>query len=184
MAAAETSNTNPPQPQYDPVALTQCFATAADKSAKLLGDFVARQATSGNALANDEFGLSKAFLELAAKMLSNPYRLAEAQFNLFWEYSVLWQTSLMKLVGRPTSPVAQPAKSDKRFRHEDWEEHFLFDYVKQSYLITARWLHSAVAKTSTMPTIPIRSGCRRSTMGPRQRKTAICTMSRMAITLP
>ena len=45
MAAAETSNTNPPQPQYDPVALTQCFATAADKSAKLLGDFVARQAT-------------------------------------------------------------------------------------------------------------------------------------------
>jgi polyhydroxyalkanoate synthase len=145
MAAADTSNTSPPQPQYDPVALTQCFATAADKSAKLLGDFVARQATSGHAPASDEFGLSKAFLELAAKMLSNPYRLAEAQFNLFWEYSALWQSSLMKLVGQPTPPVAQPAKSDKRFRHEDWEEHFLFDYVKQSYLITARWLHSAVA---------------------------------------
>ncbi|HVS56524.1 MAG TPA: class I poly(R)-hydroxyalkanoic acid synthase, partial [Casimicrobiaceae bacterium] len=28
---------------------------------------------------------------------------------------------------------------------EDWQEHFLFDYVKQSYLLTARWLHDAVA---------------------------------------
>src|SRR5258706_14268866 len=144
MAATDSSNASPPQ-QYDPVALTQCFAAAADKSAKLLGDFVARQASSNHSLVSDEFGLTKAFLELSAKMLSNPYRLAEAQFNLFWEYSALWQSSLMKLVGQPTPPVAQPAKSDKRFRHEDWEEHFLFDYVKQSYLITARWLHNAVA---------------------------------------
>jgi polyhydroxyalkanoate synthase len=52
---------------------------------------------------------------------------------------------MLKLIGHPAPPVAEPAKSDKRFRHEDWEEHFLFDYVKQSYLITARWLHSAVA---------------------------------------
>src|SRR6266404_5417939 len=132
-------------PNYDPVALAECYASAADKSARLLGDFVARQGASGHSMVSDEFGLTKAFLELAAKMLSNPYRLAEAQFNLFWEYSALWQSSLMKLVGQPTPPVAEPAKSDKRFRHEDWHEHFLFDYVNQSYLITARWLHSAVA---------------------------------------
>ncbi|HEX4885448.1 MAG TPA: class I poly(R)-hydroxyalkanoic acid synthase, partial [Casimicrobiaceae bacterium] len=40
---------------------------------------------------------------------------------------------------------AAPAKGDKRFRHEDWEEHVLFDFVKQSYLITARWMHNQVA---------------------------------------
>jgi polyhydroxyalkanoate synthase len=145
MAAADTANASPPQPQYDPVALAASFATAADKSAKLLGDFVARQAATGHSLVSDEFGLTKAFLELAAKMLANPYRLAEAQFNLLWEYSALWQSSMLKLIGHTAPPVAEPAKSDKRFRHEDWEEHFLFDYVKQSYLITARWLHSAVA---------------------------------------
>src|SRR5258706_809316 len=144
MAATDSSNASPPQ-QYDPVALTQCFAAAADKSAKLLGDFVARQASSNHSLVSDEFGLTKAFLELSAKMLSNPYRLAEAQLNLLWEYSALWQSSMLKLVGQPVAPVAEPAKSDKRFRHEDWQEHFLFDYVKQSYLITARWLHGAVA---------------------------------------
>src|SRR6202790_1033715 len=52
---------------------------------------------------------------------------------------------MLLIMGQSSAPVAEPAKSDKRFRHEDWQEHFLFDYVKQSYLITARWLHGAVA---------------------------------------
>jgi polyhydroxyalkanoate synthase len=143
MAATETET--PSQAGYDPVALAESFASAADKSAKLLGDFVARKGSSGPSLLTDELGITKAFLELAAKMLSNPYRLAETQLNLWWEYSALWQASMLKLLGQSASPVAEPAKSDKRFRHEDWQEHFLFDYIKQSYLIAARWLHKSVA---------------------------------------
>jgi polyhydroxyalkanoate synthase len=143
MAATETTAAD--RPDYDPVALAESLASAADKSAKVLGDFIARQAAAGKSMVTDEFGLTQAFLELAAKMLSNPYRLAETQMNLWWEYSALWQSSMLKLMGQSTTPVVEPAKSDKRFRHEDWEEHFLFDYVKQSYLIAARWLHNAVA---------------------------------------
>jgi len=143
MAATETTAVE--RPDYDPVALAESLASAADKSAKVLGDFIARQAAAGKSMVTDEFGLTQAFLELAAKMLSNPYRLAETQMNLWWEYSALWQSSMLKLMGQSTAPVVEPAKSDKRFRHEDWEEHFLFDYVKQSYLIAARWLHNIVA---------------------------------------
>src|SRR6266705_2834470 len=142
MAATETVAE---RPDYDPVALAESLASAADKGAKVLGDFIARQAAAGKSMVTDEFGLTQAFLELAAKMLSNPYRLAETQMNLWWEYSALWQSSMLKLMGQSTTPVVEPAKSDKRFRHEDWQEHFLFDYVKQSYLIAARWLHNAVA---------------------------------------
>jgi polyhydroxyalkanoate synthase subunit PhaC len=140
-----TESQAPPQAQYDPVALAESYASAADKSAKLLGEFVARQAGARSSLVTDEFGITKAFLELAAKMLSNPYQLAETQLNLWWEYSALWQSSLLKLLGQDAAPVAEPAKSDKRFRHEDWQELFLYDYVKQSYLIAARWLHKTVA---------------------------------------
>jgi len=142
MAATDTTSETP---NYDPVALTESFASAADKSAKLLGDFVARQASVAPALLTDELGLTKAFLELTAKLLSNPYRLAETQLNLWWDYSALWQSSMLKLLGHATTPVVEPAKTDKRFRHEHWQDHFLFDYVKQSYLIAARWLHNAVA---------------------------------------
>jgi len=143
MTATETEAT--PQGQYDPVALAESFASAADKSAKLLSDFVAKQANAGQSLITDELGITKAFLELTAKMLSNPYRLAETQLNLWWEYSALWQASMLKLMGQSAPPVAEPATTDKRFKHEDWEEHLLFDFIKQSYLIAARWLHKAVA---------------------------------------
>src|SRR6516162_771639 len=110
MAPIETEA--PPKVQCDPVALAESFASAADKSAKLLGDFVARQANAGQSLVTDEFGITKAFFELAAKMLSNPYRLAETQLNLWWEYSALWQASMLRLLGANAAPVAEPAKTD------------------------------------------------------------------------
>jgi polyhydroxyalkanoate synthase len=55
------------------------------------------------------------------------------------------------MLGAPSEPIAEPAKGDKRFKHEAWQEHFLFDYVKQSYLITARWLHDQVASVEGLP---------------------------------
>ena len=140
-----TEAVRPPLPPPDPVALAESLASAAEKSAKVIGEFAARNAKSGTTLPTDELGLGKAFCELAAQMLSNPGRLAESQMNLWWEYMNLWQGSLLRLMGGQVAPVAVPAKGDKRFKHEDWHEHFLFDYLKQSYLITARWMHDQVA---------------------------------------
>ena len=131
--------------KLDPVQLAESLAAAAEKSAKVIGEFASRNAGSGASLPNDELGLGKAFLELAAQMLSNPARLAESQMTLWWEYMSLWQGSMLRLMGANANPVAVPAKGDKRFKHEDWHEHFLFDYIKQSYLITARWMHDQVA---------------------------------------
>jgi hypothetical protein len=133
------------KPPYDPVALAESLAAAAEKSANLIGEFATRNAGKGRTLPSDELGLGKAFMEVAAQMLANPARLAESQMNLWWDYMNLWQGSMMKMMGGATEPVAIPAQGDKRFKHEDWHEHFLFDYIKQSYLITARWLHDAVA---------------------------------------
>lgn len=135
-----------PTCSYDPIALAESLASAAEKSAKVIGDFAARQSASGTTLPTDELGIGKAFMELASKMMANPYQLAETQMNLWWDYMNLWQGSMLKMMGGKSEPVAVPTKGDKRFRHEDWQEHFLFDYVKQSYLITARWLHDAVAQ--------------------------------------
>ncbi|MEO8753566.1 MAG: class I poly(R)-hydroxyalkanoic acid synthase [Casimicrobiaceae bacterium] len=129
----------------DPVTLAESLASAAEKSAKAIGEFAARNAKNGGGMPTDELGLGKAFMELAAHMLSNPAKLAESQMTLWWEYMSLWQGSMLRLMGADATPVAVPAKGDKRFKHEDWHEHFLFDYIKQSYLITARWMHDQVA---------------------------------------
>ena len=130
---------------YDAIELRRSLAHAAEKSAHLIGDFAARQAASGKVVFADELGVGKAFLELAAKIMANPYRMAEAQMNLWWDYMSLWQSSLLKLMGAPGEPVVLPAEGDPRFRHDDWQEYFLFDFIKQSYLITSRWLNDTIA---------------------------------------
>jgi poly[(R)-3-hydroxyalkanoate] polymerase subunit PhaC len=129
----------------DPLKLAESLASAAEKSAKLISEFAARNAGKQAAVASDELGLGKAFMELAAKMLTNPARLADAQMNLWRDYMNLWQSSMLRMLGAPVLPVAEPAKGDKRFKDAGWHEHFLFDYIKQSYLIAARWLHEQVA---------------------------------------
>jgi len=139
-----------PSPQHDPVALAESLASAAEKSAKVMGEYAARNANGPPSVFADELGIGKAFMELAAKMLANPYKLAEAQMNLWWDYMGLWQSSMLKMMGAPAEPFVEPAQGDKRFRHEDWHEHFLFDYVKQSYLIAARWLHDQVGSVEGM----------------------------------
>jgi polyhydroxyalkanoate synthase len=48
-------------------------------------------------------------------------------------------------------PVIQPDKNDARFKDEDWSSNFVFDYIKQSYLITARHIREAVAKVDGLP---------------------------------
>ena len=140
-----TPATDTNTPSLDRVTLAESLASAAEKSAKAIGDFAARNAKNGGSMPSDELGLGKAFMELAAQMLANPARLAESQMTLWWEYMSLWQGSMLRLMGAQATPVAVPAKGDKRFKHEDWHEHFLFDYIKQSYLITARWMHDQVA---------------------------------------
>ncbi|HTL76114.1 MAG TPA: class I poly(R)-hydroxyalkanoic acid synthase [Casimicrobiaceae bacterium] len=130
---------------FDPVQLAESLGRAADKSAKLMGDFVKRNAGKQAGAASDELGVSKAFMELAANMLANPARIAEGQLRLWHDYMNLWQTAMLRMMGGDARPVVEPGHGDKRFKDAGWHEHFLFDYVKQSYLITARWLHEQVA---------------------------------------
>ena len=48
-------------------------------------------------------------------------------------------------MGQASEPVIEPAKDDRRFKSAEWDDNFLFDHIKQSYLLTARWMHSTVS---------------------------------------
>ncbi|MGP1677288.1 MAG: PHA/PHB synthase family protein [Burkholderiales bacterium] len=129
----------------------QVFAQVAERSSRIMADFIKRQSETQNPAVTDEFGIAKAFMDLSALMFAKPQHLAEAQMNMFWDYTRLWQSSWMQMLGQKAEPVAVPRKGDNRFRHEDWENHFLFDYVKQSYLIAARHIHQAVSQVEDLP---------------------------------
>src|SRR5258708_14003706 len=66
--------------------------------------------------------------------------------SMWVDYARLWQSTWMKMMGVQAQPVAEPAKGDSRFKDDDWSSNFLFDYLKQSYLIAARHIQHAVSE--------------------------------------
>jgi polyhydroxyalkanoate synthase subunit PhaC len=134
----------PRQQSQDPAELARLFADIVQKSGRLTNRFMERRANGGALEAGDELGIARAFCEASAKLLMDPSKLAEAQLKLWRDYLALWRGSMLKLMGQEAKPVAEPLAGDRRFRHEDWQRNFLYDYIKQSYLIAARNLHQAV----------------------------------------
>src|SRR3989304_4476782 len=141
----------PPRQPNDPAQTAKVFAEVAERSSKILGDFVKRHADGKGIAFTDEFGIARAFMDLSAKMLANPWKLAETQMKMFWDYIALWQSSTLKMMGHRVEPVAHPEKGDYRWRDEEWQNHFLFDYFRQSYLIAARHIHDAVLRVEGLP---------------------------------
>ena len=142
---AAPSNETPACDLPDPQEVAKTYAEVARRASHLISDHVHRQLKKGVSTPADELGIAQAFMDMMAKLLANPYKLAQAQMNLVWDYFSLWQHSMMRVAGLSASPVAAPEKSDKRFKDEEWEQHFLFDFIKQSYLIAARHIHDTVS---------------------------------------
>ncbi|MEY4592666.1 MAG: class poly(R)-hydroxyalkanoic acid synthase [Pseudomonadota bacterium] len=129
----------------NPAELAKTYADVAQRAARIINQFMEKQSASGFSAPSDELGVARAFMDMSARLLANPYKLAQAQMNFMWDYFSLWQNSTMKMLGMPAHSVAAPKKGDNRFKDEDWEQHFLFDFVKQSYLVAARHIHDTVS---------------------------------------
>ena len=136
----------PEQQPIDPAAMAKLYADIAEKSGALLSKFMTRTAGQGLPEIKDELGIAKAFFDAWGRVFADPMRVAELQMKLWQDYMSLWQNSMLKMMGQQAAPVAEPHKTDRRFRHDDWENNFLYDYVKQSYLIAARHLHHSLAR--------------------------------------
>ena len=129
----------------NPVEMARTYAEVTQRASRILAQHIERNTEQGiSSLPSDELGIAKAFMDLSARLWANPFCLARAQVGLMRDYFSLWQRSSMRMMGVSLPPVVEPEKSDKRFRDESWEENFLFDYIKQSYLIAARHIHDTV----------------------------------------
>jgi len=123
--------------------LQSAFKDIATRSQKLLQEFSERYQADGPQPA-DPLHLTQTFMDFTAKMLADPNRLVQAQMELWQQYMNLWQVTAQRMMGQPVAPVAEPAKGDKRFNDPAWKDEVVFDYMKQSYLLTARWLQGTV----------------------------------------
>jgi polyhydroxyalkanoate synthase len=131
--------------------LAKVCQQVAERSSKILAEFAQKQTESVSAAVRDEMGIAKAFMDLYGRMAADPALLASMSVNLWVDQMRLWQSSWMKLLGMHARPVAEPLKGDSRFKDDEWSKNFLFDYIKQSYLIAARHIQQAVAEVDGLP---------------------------------
>ena len=68
----------------------------------------------------------------------------QAQLGFWQDYVTLWQNTTRRIMGMETEPVIDPASGDRRFRDDAWKENEVFDFIKQSYLLSARFVQDVV----------------------------------------
>ncbi|EME68450.1 Poly(3-hydroxyalkanoate) synthetase [Paramagnetospirillum caucaseum] len=128
----------------DAAELSKAMTSIAERSQRIVTDFLTRQAADPTAATADPLNIGNAFMEMTAKLMSDPAKLVEANLNLWQDYMSLWQNTARRMLGEETQPVATPDSGDRRFKDEMWQENEIFDFIKQSYLLSARWMQGVV----------------------------------------
>ena len=133
-----------------PTDISKELGEIAKRSQHLVQEFLEKSAKQGPQLTNDldsQFdpsGMGRAFIEMTQRMLSNPSKLVEAQTDLWQSYMKLWENTSRRMMGQEVDPLMAPARGDKRFADKEWSENFIFDYIKQSYLLASQWMQQNV----------------------------------------
>ena len=82
--------------------------------------------------------------EIYRSLLASQASCATTQLELQQEHArkqmELWLSFFGRMPGEPIKPIIEPERTDRRFHGSEWQENPLFDYLKQYYLLTARWM--------------------------------------------
>jgi polyhydroxyalkanoate synthase len=134
----------------DPGEFARNMVRVGIQSQQLLTDFMRRQADKFGKEPVDPLNLFGAFSDLLRGMVADPAPIMEAQFALWRDYMSLWERTARRMLGGESNPMVAPSPGDKRFRDKDWQENQIFDFIKQSYLLTANWLQTTVGKVENL----------------------------------
>ncbi len=139
-----------PQKPLDAMAFSQAMLDAYEQAKPLLEEFLKK---TGEDLASqnyDPFHIQPIYREFMEKLAENPDRLFELQAGFWQDWMRLWQESSKKFMGETGETIIEPEKGDRRFKAQEWQESTLFDFIKQSYLLTCRWADKTVRGATDM----------------------------------
>src|SRR6185312_7962511 len=108
----------------------------------IVNEWLKRQANEEHA--PDPLNIANAFMEMTARMMANPAKLVAAQLGFWQDYITLWQNTARRMMGREPDPVIDAASTDRRFKDDAWRDNEVFDFIKQSYLLSARYVQDVV----------------------------------------
>jgi polyhydroxyalkanoate synthase len=136
---------NEAYPLPDPQEFGRNLVKVAAQSQRLVSDFMKGQAEQNKGGAADPLNLGATFLDFLSHAMRDPTAIWQAQFKLWQEYMELWQNTALRMMGESVNPMIEPHSGDKRFKDTEWSENQIFNFIKQSYLLSARWLQNTVS---------------------------------------
>jgi len=143
----DRSTTEPAKPgDVDIEALSRNVARLIEEGGKALAAYLKprEEGKIRTEVAEDITDAIKSLGRVAEYWMSDPQRALELQTSLGRAYLDLWAGAVKRMAGEQADPVAAPEPRDKRFSDPEWSQNQFFDFLKQSYLLTAQWADKLV----------------------------------------
>ncbi len=138
-----SENSNGPELKLpDPALVSRTMAEVAERGQRIVADFLKRQGEESPSA--DPLNIGSAFMEMTTRLMTNPARLVQAQIGFWQDYLTLWSNTARRMMGESVGPVIEEPKGDRRFKDEAWRENEVFDFIRQSYLLSARYFTNTV----------------------------------------
>ncbi|MEH6632038.1 MAG: class I poly(R)-hydroxyalkanoic acid synthase [Halopseudomonas aestusnigri] len=145
----------------EPTEIAETMAAISEKSQEMVQSFLKKQGEQSLDKDPDPMRIGQAFWEMSQRFWADPDKAIKLQTELWQGYSNLWQESAQKFFqpqenatensSKSTSEGAKEKESppptktkDRRFKDEAWEDNPFFNFIKQSYLLTADSIHNSV----------------------------------------
>jgi len=133
---------------WDPIALAAQLRNIARQSQVLMRHFVSHQPDAIKFGMGHRSTLGFEFFELMTRMMTDPVVVASAQIDLFYNTLGIWHKTAERMLMLRARDANAP--KDKRFKHPEWSENAVFNFVKDSYLVVAESILSAIRDVKGM----------------------------------
>jgi len=133
---------------WDPITLAAQLRNIARQSQVLMRHFVSHQPDAIRFGMGHRSTLGFEFFELMTRMMTDPVVVASAQIDLFYNTLGIWHKTAERMLMLRARDADAP--KDKRFKHPEWSENAVFNFVKDSYLVAAESILSAIRDVKGM----------------------------------
>ena len=132
----------------DPEEFSRNMLKLVEEGGKVLSGLLERSNGNGPYSFSSEITeATKLFTEVAQHWLADPGKATATQSALVRDYLNLAGVTAQRMAGTDAPPVAAPEPGDNRFNDPEWSRNPYFDFWKQAYLITTRWLEQVLDET-------------------------------------
>ena len=140
-------------PPVDYEALARNLARLIEEGGKALAAYMKprEEGKIKPALPDDAVDIVRTVGQVSQYWLSDPQRSLDLQASLGRAYLDLWAVAAKRLTGEAAPPIVAPDPKDKRFADPEWSQNQFFDFLKQAYLLTARWAEHLVKNAELYP---------------------------------